>query len=273
MPAPSEQDPVTRHRENPRGVALAEDFAGRTALVTGGAKNIGLETATALLQRGAEVVVIDKNEDALADVERMLAERFGGDRVKAVRADVGDPASREEGLHRANEVATAPFSLVVNNAYLTGDTARMDPLDVPPQILRDAFETNVVAAYEVVRAALRTTRDDGGSAAVVNVLSGAAFKPVPRRPAYSTTKAALAMLTRQMAADLAPLVRVNAVVPGIVSEGGVARSDSIRAVVDGGGVPLQRIGEPHEVAAAILFLLSDASSYITGATVECTGGR
>jgi NAD(P)-dependent dehydrogenase (short-subunit alcohol dehydrogenase family) len=257
----------------PRGLAPgAFRLDGRVAVVSGGSKNIGLEIAAALLQAGARVVITGRKEGQLTAARAGLLELVPEGDVTTVVGDVSaadGPERIAEAVHRRFEI----IDVLVNNAHLTGSTRDLHTFDIPRGHFREVFDTNLFGPLELTGRLLKPSIQAGRPASVINVLSGAAFRTTPGLPAYSSSKAALWMLTRHLAEECGPLIRVNAVCPGIVTEDGKPRFAYGRSLLEGGGIPMGRIGAPEEVSAAVLYLASDGASYTTGAVIHCNGGR
>ncbi|MDN3025617.1 SDR family oxidoreductase [Streptomyces sp. S.PB5] len=234
---------------------------GRAALVTGGTRGIGRAVAQELAAAGALVCVTARN----ADEVRASAAELGG---IGLAGSVCDP----DHLRAAVELALRDFGridVVVNNAATNLPYGPL--MDVDPAAWREAFAVNVEAALRLVQYAWRAwMREHGG--AVVNVCTEGATHVGPNIGAYGTSKAALLHLTRQLAGELAPKVRVNSVSPGLV------RTELARFVWEPGeaevaaGLPLGRIGEPADVARAVVWLASDAAQWVTGADLLVDGG-
>lgn len=239
-------------------------LAGRAALVTGASRGIGLAVAEALTEAGAAVCVTARDPDGLADAVRRL-----GPRAIACPGDVADPAHLDEAVSRALSVF-GRLDILVNNA---ATNAPLGPLmDADPLVWRTAFTVNVEAPLRLIQAAWRGwMRDHGG--AIVNVCTEGTHGVGPGIGAYGASKTALLRLTRQLAAELAPHVRVNAVSPGLI------RTEMARFVWEAdepalaAALPLGRIGEPDDVARAVRWLLSDEASWITGTDLVVDGGR
>ncbi|MGW0558255.1 SDR family oxidoreductase [Streptomyces sp. NPDC002926] len=239
---------------------------GRTALVTGASRGIGLAVAGALAGAGADVVVTARDPDGVTAAVAEL--RDAGARAAGCAGSVADPAH----LDRCTALAVREFGrldILVNNA---ATNAPYGPLmEADPDEWRQAFAVNVEAALRLVQLAWRAwMREHGGT--VVNICTEGTHGVGPRVGAYGTSKAALLHLTRQLAGELAPAVRVNAVSPGLV------RTEMARFVWEGAerriadGMPLGRIGEPGDVARAVLWLVSDESAWVTGADLLVDGG-
>ncbi|MET7733141.1 SDR family oxidoreductase [Streptomyces sp. NPDC005402] len=230
---------------------------GRAALVTGGTRGIGREVARQLADAGALVCVTARDRE---DVRRAAAD-LGG---IGLAGSVADPAHPRALV----DLALREFGrldVVVNNAATNQPYGPL--MEVDPDAWREAFTVNVEAPLRLVQAAWRGwMREHGGS--VVNVCTEGAGHVGPNVGAYGTSKAALVHLTQQLAGELAPRVRVNSVSPGLV------RTEMARFVWEKGPVelPLGRIGEPEDVARAVVWLASDATEWITGADLLVDGG-
>ena len=239
---------------------------GRTALVTGASRNIGAAISRTFAEAGARLVLNARDAGPLEAHAAALRERFGG-AVTAIAADLSQPAERERLIDAARQAAGG-IDVLVNNAAAGGRPDR--GLATTPAMWAAAYEVNVAAPFELCRAFI-PAMTQRGRGAVINVLSTAAFAVVPPMLAYGATKAALWTMTKYLARECAPAVRVNAVCPGTVQEGGGLKVPSWAQLLP--LTALGRVGEPDEVAAAALFLASDASSYTTGQVVFVDGGR
>jgi NAD(P)-dependent dehydrogenase (short-subunit alcohol dehydrogenase family) len=230
---------------------------GRAALVTGATRGIGAAVARQLADAGARVCVTARD----AEEVRRTAEQPGG---TGPAGSVADP----EHARAAVDLALGEFGridILVNNAATNQPFGPL--MEVDPQEWREAFTVNVEAPLRLVQAAWRGwMREHGGS--VVNICTEGAGHVGPNVGAYGTSKAALLHLTRQLAGELAPRVRVNSVSPGLV------RTEMARFVWEKGPVelPLGRIGEPEDIARAVVWLASDAAEWITGADLLVDGG-
>jgi len=248
---------------------LADRFrvTDRVAIVTGAGRGIGAACARALAEFGADVAITARTEDQLrevaADVEAV------GRRALVFPADVSD-LSTLDALVAATVEELGRVDIVVNNA---GGSMPQPFLDTTVKAFEGAFHFNVTTAFALTQAAtphLLAT----GNGAVVNISSVMGRLRDRGFVAYGTAKGALAHMTRLLAADLAPKVRVNAIAVGSVATSAleiVLTNEALRTeMVD--KTPLKRLGEPEDIALAALYLASDAASFVTGKVWDVDGG-
>jgi NAD(P)-dependent dehydrogenase (short-subunit alcohol dehydrogenase family) len=244
---------------------MSADFEGRRALVTGGGSGIGLATARLLRSGGAAVALLDHGA-AVADAAAELG-------AAAVRADVRDEAAVTDAVAEAEAALGGAPDLLVCAAGIY----RFTPLlELGGAAWDDVLATNLRGAFLTGREVARRLAVTGAEGAIVNLASMAARSTDTAEPAahYAASKAGVVSLTRQMAAEWGPRIRVNAVSPGVIDTPMLRIMDDPaagRAYLDA-RVPLRRLGAAGEVAAVIAFLLSDAASYVTGADVPVDGG-
>jgi 3-oxoacyl-[acyl-carrier protein] reductase len=246
------------------------DLSGRVAIITGGGTGIGAATARLFAEHGADSVIASRTEEDLHRVAGEV-ESAGGRRCVPVRTDMKE----EEQVVRLVERTIEEFGkidILINNA---GGT-RLGPLnDLPTRAFDSAIDLNLRGPYLCTREAGRHMIEQG-SGAIVNVSSGAGVGGVKGGAHYASAKAGLQMFTRVTAAEWGRYgIRANCVAVGLVASERaveawkVARIDP-DAMVE--GIPLRRVGQPAEVASAMLFLVSDAASYVSGQTFSVDGG-
>ena len=243
-------------------------FAGTMALVTGGASGIGRAVAERIAREGADVAILDKNGDAAQTVAAGIGK--SGRRAVALAVDITYPDATAAAVSQAVQ-ALGPVGVLINNAG--GPTGESFD-DTDPAVWRRDIELNLSAAFYVSRAVIPGMLSRGGGA-IVNVATVNAITSVAE-PAYSAGKAGLLQLTRQLAVEYGPRgIRANAVLPGSIRTPiwapRLARApnmlDTLRR-----WYPVGRVGEPEDVAAAVLFLASAEAGFITGASLLVDGG-
>ncbi|ALG12786.1 SDR family oxidoreductase [Kibdelosporangium phytohabitans] len=240
---------------------------GLVGVVTGAGRGIGAATAVALAEAGADVVISSRTADQLKAVaERVEA---AGRRALAVEADLND-------LDAVAHLATAAkdefgrLDIVVNNV---GGSMPAPFTHTTPDALKDAFHFNVATAHALNIAAVPLMLESGGGS-IVNISSAMARLSGRGFLAYGTAKAALSHYTRLAATDLAPKVRVNAICVGSVATSAldiVLRDEEIKSKMEQ-ATPLGVIGEPEDIASAVLYLVSAAGKFVTGKVLEVDGG-
>ena len=234
----------------------------KRALVTGAARGIGKAIAARLGAEGWTVALLDVSQ---SEAETSAA---GIDGAVGLGADISDEASVEAAL----DTFGGPLDLVVNNAGIV----RFGPLlDLAVDDFAAVTRVNLVGTFTMARAAARRMRDANVRGSIVNITSMNGVAPGPNGGAYGATKAAIALLTQQMAIEWGPLgIRVNAIAPGLILAG---MSDPIYADPDirearESKVPLGRLGTADDIASLVVFLASTESSYITGQNILVDGG-
>ncbi len=244
-----------------------QDFKDKVVLVTGGATGIGRATALAFGRRGARVVIAGRRQAEGDKTVAALVEAGGGGRF--IAADVTKPADIER-LHRTILDEHGRLDVAFNNAGYQEPRA---PLAEQDPILYDrVFDTNVRSVYLSLQHQIRIMAEQKGGAIVVNTSVSGLRNPNPGLALYSASKAALVSLTRSAAMEVAEKgVRINAVAPGRVVTDMMLASKIMDMGAVAAGLPLRRMGQPEEVAEAVVWLASDASSFVVG-HVLCTDG-
>lgn len=245
-------------------------FHDKVAVVSGGSSGIGLATAQLFALEGAAVTVCGRDPSRLAAAVTMLED--AGD-VRGVRCDV----SREDDVERlftAIAAAHGSLDVCVCNAGIETDEG-YSVLELPTAVFDENVAVNVRGAFLTARGAARLMAERGGGAIVfVGSSSGIVVDAKDPSPTYNATKAAVHMLARSLAVELAPLgIRVNAVAPGWVETGMTAADDEETVASALATIPLGRYGSPAEVAQVIAFVASEAASYMTGAVLVVDGGE
>lgn len=241
------------------------DLTGRVALVTGATRGIGFAIAREFLEHGATVFITARRVNELDEAAKALAP-FG--RVETMPASAGDPEAIEASARECVERLGA-LDVLVNNAATNPQFGPL--LEADLEAIEKVWSVNLVGPLLYCRAAwAMSMKDRGGS--IINVASVSGLAPVAMSGAYNLAKAALVHLSRQLALELGPKVRVNTLVPGLVK----TRFGRVQYEADEAAVvarhPLGRLGMPSDLAGAALLLATPASSWITGQTLVVDGG-
>ncbi|GAA1719200.1 MULTISPECIES: 3-oxoacyl-ACP reductase FabG [Dietzia] len=239
---------------------------GRTAVVTGAARGIGLEIARTFIDSGARVVIGDIDDEAGAAA---VTELGGEDAARYVNCDVRDGAAIEHLIDVAEE-AFGPLGVFVNNAGVTRDATMRTMTE---EQFDDIIAIHLKGTWNGTRAAAGRMREHGGGA-IVNVSSISGKVGLKGQTNYSAAKAGIIGLTKAAAKEVAfKNVRINAIQPGLIRTAMTLAMPQHVWDEKMAEIPLGRAGEPSEVAQVVLFLASDMSSYMTGTVLEITGGR
>lgn len=239
---------------------------GHIALVTGAGRGIGKGIALALADAGADVACAARTQE---DVDKVADEiREKGRKALAVSCNVASESGRQE-LIDACVAELGGLSILVNNA---GGAGPNNPLKTSAEEFSGTLTWNVVPAFDLTRAAAPHLKSADG-ACVINISSATARLPQKNFSAYGSAKAALSHLTRMLAQDFAPDIRVNAIEPGPIATEALEKflTPELRAQMVA-ATPLNRLGEVEDVAAAAVFLASPAASWISGKVIELDGG-
>lgn len=251
------------------GMSTAEMFRldGRVALVAGGGRGIGAASALALAEAGADVVVLSRTAaqiEAVADQIRAL-----GRRSLAVPTDVTDP----DAVAAALQATTEEFGRLDVLVAVTGGSFPKPFLDTSDHSLGLAFERNVIDGLRLIRQAIPHLAQSP-DASIVAISSAVGHVTGRGYVAYGAAKAALDHAVEILSVELNPKIRVNAVAPGAVMTEALAMLGEDSEIIEGiaANTPLRRIGTPEDIAAAVLFLASPASRYVTGQILAVDGG-
>ncbi|GAA1225996.1 3-oxoacyl-ACP reductase FabG [Kitasatospora nipponensis] len=245
------------------------DLAGKVALVTGGSRGIGAATCRALAANGVRVAVGGRDAAALGAVVGAI-EAAGGTAL-AAPADVTDPAAVDR-LRATAERALGPVDILA--PFAGGQGMPTPTVQLPPERWRSVLDADLTSVFLTVSAFL-PGMIERGSGTVITMASTAGRTPSGANVAYAVAKAGVLMLSRHLAAEVGPHgIRVNCLSPSAVLNDRMRTSMSAEQLAGlAAAFPLGRIGRAHDVAQAVLFLASEASSWITGATLDLTGGR
>lgn len=241
-------------------------FAGQVALVTGASRGIGLAVAQRLINEGARVAITARKQDGLTAAVESLG---GPDHAVGIPGRGDDPEHQATAVTRTVE-AFGRLDILINNAGINPAYGTLMQLEA--SAARKIMDVNVLAALAWVREARARGLGEEAPGAVVNIASVAGLHPAPGIGYYGVSKSALIGLTVQLAAELAPRVRVNAVAPAVVKTRFAAALYEGREEALTRRYPLGRLGEPGDVASAVAFLASPDASWITGQTLVVDGG-
>jgi NAD(P)-dependent dehydrogenase (short-subunit alcohol dehydrogenase family) len=241
------------------------DFSGKVVVVTGGARGVGRGISESFLAAGAEVVICGRSEPAAADLPA-----HGGRRAVFVQADVRD-AEQAGAVIEQTSGRFGRLDVLVNNA---GGSPAVPAAEASARFISQVIALNLVAPFYCAQAANRVMQEQSEGGSIVNIGSVSGLRPSPGTAAYGAAKAGLINLTRSLAVEWAPKVRVNCVVAGMVATeaaddhyGGAVGLAAVAATV-----PLGRLGTPDDVAGVCLFLASPLAGYLSGAEVVVHGG-
>lgn len=248
----------------------SDALAGRTAVVTGGTRGIGRAISLGLADAGADVVPVSRTADDVKEAVARVRDR-GSDSLQ-ITVDVTDEHEVKNAMDRTAAELDG-IDILVNNAGINPDSALSPPDDVNPDALANTLDVNLRGAFRCVNAS-GDYLQDSETGVVINVASVGGLVGLPRQHPYVATKHGLVGITKSMAIDWAPDVRVNAVAPGYVATDltdTLRENDRLRqSILD--RTPLERFADPEEVAAPVVFLATDAASFVTGSILDVDGG-
>jgi 3-oxoacyl-[acyl-carrier protein] reductase len=238
---------------------------GRRAVVTGGARGIGLAVARRLVHSGASVTIWDRDRAAGEAAARELG--ADGREAHFAEVDVTIPGSIAAGLDAMT--AGGRVDVLVNNAGIVGRSAALT--DLSDADWREVLDGDLTSVFYCCRAVLPEMTDPGG--AIVNLASVTGKDGNPRQVPYSVAKAGVIALTRTLAREVAPGIRVNCVAPALIRTRVLDELPPELLEYALERIPMRRIGTPEEVAAVVHFLCSDEASFVTGQCYDVSGGR
>ncbi|GIE65219.1 SDR family oxidoreductase [Actinoplanes palleronii] len=240
-------------------------MADQVAVVTGASRGIGFAIAQRFVAQGAKVAITGRDADALAAAVKEL----GGPDVAVGLAGKGDDAAHRAAVIDAVRDRFGPITTLVNNIGINPAYGPLATLDL--NAARKMAEVNLIGTLGWVQEALRGgLAGTGGS--IVNISSVSGVRPAPGIAFYGTTKAALIHLTEELAVELAPTIRVNAVAPAVVKTRFASALFEGREEQVSATYPLKRLGVPEDVAGTVAFLCSPDAAWITGQTIVIDGG-
>lgn len=245
-------------------MSVQGDFQGQRAIITGGGSGIGAACARMIVERGGEVLVIDRD----AGAAQAVADSLGGRAEALDVTDAGAVAALVTGLAKADFVP----DVLINCA---GVREFADPLEISPEHWEKLLSVNLSGTFYITQAVARLWRDLNRGGAIVNTASTSGIFASEQRVTYVASKHGVVGMTRQLALDLGPLgIRINAVAPGVVQTpmtqtyfDDPATEERIRNVY-----PLGRVAQAEDVAEVILFLASDRARHVTGTVIPVDGG-
>ncbi len=259
------QDPQAGSDPGPHAPASPLDLSGRVVIVTGGTRGIGRGITEMFMSAGAEALICARHEPAEEDLPSA-----GGRTACFVAADVRDAKQAEVVVKRALE-RYGRLDVLVNNA---GGSPAVAASEASDRFITSVVALNLLAPFFCAKEANSVMQGQESGGCIVNIGSVSGLRPSPGASAYGAAKAGLVNLTRTLAVEWAPKVRVNCVVGGLLASGAgddhYGGEEGARAVAE--TVPLGRLGTPFDVGGACLFLASPLASYVSGATLEVHGG-
>jgi NAD(P)-dependent dehydrogenase (short-subunit alcohol dehydrogenase family) len=250
-------------------MSVSFDLSGRVALVTGASRGIGEAIAKGFAQHGAEVIVSSRKQDACDAVAADIA--AAGGKVRAIACHIGDMQALEALFQRIRD-DYGRIDVLVNNAATNPYYGHI--LDTDLGAFQKTVDVNIRGYFYASVFAGRMMRETGGGS-IINVASVNAVRPGPKQGIYSITKGAVLNMTRSFAKECGPHgIRCNAILPGLIRTkfAGTLISDEQQLAHYLGSHPLGRVGEPHDLAGAAVFLASSASAYVTGEYLVVDGG-
>lgn len=251
---------------------MSIDVQGKVVLVTGGSRGIGEAMATALARGGAKVAVASRKREGIDTAAERIREAVPNAEIAAFVAHMGDPAA-VTALMDETESALGPIDAVINNAATNPYFGPM--LAIDDGAYDKTFAVNTRGYFELARHAAKRMIDGKRPGSIINVASVAALRGAPLQGVYAMTKAAVVSMTQTLAVELAVSgIRVNAIAPGYIEtklSSAIVQNEELNQRATS-RIPLGRVGQPDDIGGTAVFLVSDASSYMTGHTMVVDGG-
>lgn len=244
-------------------MGLGIDLSGQVALVTGGARGIGRAITEALLAAGADVVICGRNDPPSLPAA-------AGRTAEFVRCDVRK-ADEAQAMVAAAAARHGRLDCLVNNA---GGSPEAPSATVSPRFNEAVFALNLLAPFSLSQAAFRVMEPQPQGGRIINIASVSGVRPSPGTAAYGASKAGLISLTRSLAVEWGPKVRVNAIVAGLVATDAADAhygSDTAHAAI-AARIPMRRMATGEDIAKAVMFFLSPLADYVSGAQLAVDGG-
>jgi 3-oxoacyl-[acyl-carrier protein] reductase len=240
---------------------------GKVALISGGTRGIGRAIAETFANVGTSIAVLARNVDELNETQAAISGL--GVRCVVIKGSQGDPDSIEEATRRCVDELGRLDVLVCNAA---SNPTYGPTIEVTSSVIHKVLDVNLIGPLLLAQAAWRMWMGEHGGS-IINVASGGGIRPVFGLGVYNVSKAGLIHLTKQLAMELGPAVRVNTLTPGLVKTDFARQLWETNESVRAAALPTRRLGVPDDLASAALFLASDASSWVTGQNLIVDGGR
>jgi len=255
------------------GMDLSQElsFAGKTAVITGSTRGIGFEIAKTLYFRGADIVIVGRNQDKVDLTVQRLADKKGVGRVEGFSLDISDSKKIPEFIESVVS-RFGSIDILVNNAGMDYNESF---LEIDEESIDNVFSTNVKGLLLLTQSTSKVMIEKKTKGNIINIASIAGNEIIPDHLIYGMTKAAVIYLTKGIAVELGKYdIRVNAVAPGSISTQMTEEKykDSTRLQELQNRLPLSRRGDVGEIAATVLYLASELSSYVTGQCIVVDGG-
>jgi len=240
---------------------------GKVALISGGTRGIGRSIAETFANVGCSIAVLARNADELRETHAAIEAL--GVRCVVTKGSQGDAGSIDEATRRCVDELGRLDVLVCNAA---SNPTYGPTIEVTPSVIQKILDVNLIGPLLLAQAAWREWMGEHGGS-IINVSSGGGIRPVHGLGVYNVSKAGLIHLTKQLAMELGPVVRVNTLTPGLVKTDFARQLWETSEAVRAAALPTRRLGVPDDLAAAALFLASEASSWVTGQNLIVDGGR